>query len=73
MEIVIKYELRGPGSEYTVRPHYPDFRYMDAADEQFGQDKIYQINAFLLQLYGCHTYPNTFALHQSVRISVASL
>ena len=41
--------------------------------EQFDQDKIYQINAFLLQLYGCHTYPNTFALHQSVRISVASL
>ena len=27
----------------------------------------------LLQLYGCHNYPGTFALHQSVRISVASL
>ena len=24
--------------------------------ENFGQDKSYQINAFLLQLYGCHTY-----------------
>ena len=41
--------------------------------EQFDQDKIYQINAFLLQLYRCHTYPDTFALYQCGRISVASL
>ena len=57
---------------------YPDFRYIYGCHSymnnlQYVQDKIYQINAFMLQLYGCHTYPDTFALHQSVRISVASL
>ena len=43
--------------------------------KHFGQDKIYQmiqINALLLQIYGCHTYPDTSALHQSAWITKVS-